>query len=175
MSKKRKTSNVKFYAVTKGRKTGIFTTWNEASDSVTGFHGAAHKSYGSLYKAKEAMKISGHSDPVVYGDEYKEETVSEVSDMSDEEHEKKSAQETEKEQTESFENIDSNAKVDHGKNNSLSSDVMESCEPQTPTFTGKLTPDNLFIDTPERTTMEDDSSGTMTKNNKDSLEEGGLI
>ncbi|KAL8559189.1 hypothetical protein ACOMHN_048436 [Nucella lapillus] len=88
MSKKRKTSNVKFYAVTKGRKTGMFTTWNEASDSVTGFHGAAHKSYGSLYKAKEAMKISGHSDPVVYGDEYKEETVSEVSDMSDEEHEK---------------------------------------------------------------------------------------
>ncbi|KAL8594622.1 hypothetical protein ACOMHN_011362 [Nucella lapillus] len=101
MSKKRKTSNVKFYAVTKGRKTGIFTTWNEASDSVTGFHGAAHKSYGSLYKAKEAIKISGHSDPVVYGDEYKEETVSEVSDMSDEEHEHKSAQETEKEQTES--------------------------------------------------------------------------
>ncbi|KAL8623208.1 hypothetical protein ACOMHN_066182 [Nucella lapillus] len=55
----------------------MFTTWNEASDSVTGFHGAAHKSYGSLYKAKEAMKISGHSDPVVYGDEYKEETVNE--------------------------------------------------------------------------------------------------
>ncbi|KAL8586118.1 hypothetical protein ACOMHN_065081 [Nucella lapillus] len=32
---------------------------------------------------------------------------------------------------------------------------MESCEPQTPTFTGKLTPDNLSIETPERTTMED--------------------
>ncbi|KAL8618114.1 hypothetical protein ACOMHN_044683 [Nucella lapillus] len=33
---------------------------------------------------------------------------------------------------------------------------MESCEPQTPTFTGKLTPDNMSIETPERTTMEDD-------------------
>lgn len=68
MSKKRKKDNKKFYAVTKGRKIGIFTTWNEASGSVLGFHGAAHKGYSSLEQAREAMRQTGLQQPIIFGE-----------------------------------------------------------------------------------------------------------
>ena len=35
----------KIYAVRKGRKTGIFQTWDETKEQVDGFSGAEYKSF----------------------------------------------------------------------------------------------------------------------------------
>lgn len=35
----------KFYAVRKGKKTGIFSTWDECKEQVTGYKGAIYKSF----------------------------------------------------------------------------------------------------------------------------------
>ena len=35
----------KYYAVRAGRKTGVFTTWDECKSAVSGFSGAAYKLY----------------------------------------------------------------------------------------------------------------------------------
>lgn len=45
----------KFYAVKKGKQTGIFNTWAEAQDQVKGFSGAQFKSFATLDEAKEYM------------------------------------------------------------------------------------------------------------------------
>ena len=48
----------KFYAVKKGRKTGVFKTWAECSDAVHGFSGAQYKSFKTEKGAKKwAYKI----------------------------------------------------------------------------------------------------------------------
>lgn len=44
----------KFYAVRKGRVPGIYTTWDEAKAQVTGFSGAAYKSF-AVYEEAEAF------------------------------------------------------------------------------------------------------------------------
>lgn len=41
----------KFYAVAKGRKTGVFKTWKECEESVKNFKGASYKSFTSLQEA----------------------------------------------------------------------------------------------------------------------------
>ena len=46
----------KFYVVWKGRKTGVFTTWQECSAQVTGFNGAEYKSFENLEAAEIAFK-----------------------------------------------------------------------------------------------------------------------
>ncbi len=56
-------SKSKFYVVWKGRKTGIFYTWQECSAQVTGFAGAEYKSFEN----QEAAEAAFHS---VY-EEYK--------------------------------------------------------------------------------------------------------
>jgi ribonuclease HI len=45
----------KYYVVWKGRRTGIFTSWDECSAQVTGFTDAEFKSFGSLEAAKAAF------------------------------------------------------------------------------------------------------------------------
>ena len=42
----------KYYAVKKGRKTGVFDTWGECQKQVTGFSGAEFKSFGTLEEAR---------------------------------------------------------------------------------------------------------------------------
>ena len=42
----------KYYAVRKGRKTGVFATWAECQKQVTGFSGAEFKSFGTMEEAK---------------------------------------------------------------------------------------------------------------------------
>lgn len=42
----------KFYAVKKGRKIGVFNTWDECKRQVSGFPGAAYKSFTSYEEAK---------------------------------------------------------------------------------------------------------------------------
>lgn len=46
----------KFYAVRKGKKTGVFSTWDECKEQVTGFKGAVYKSFKTLEEAEEFVK-----------------------------------------------------------------------------------------------------------------------
>ena len=48
---------MKYYAVAKGRKTGIFTTWNETKELVNGYHGAKYKSFKTLKEAQEYINL----------------------------------------------------------------------------------------------------------------------
>ena len=50
-----------YYAVAKGRETGIFSTWEEARLLVTGFSGAKFKKFSSLTEAEDFNKT--YSDP----------------------------------------------------------------------------------------------------------------
>lgn len=42
----------KYYAVKKGKKTGVFKTWEECKDSVEGYPGAEYKSFASQEEAE---------------------------------------------------------------------------------------------------------------------------
>lgn len=44
-----------YYAVRKGNKTGIFTTWGETQKSIKGFSGAEYKGFVTLEEAEEYM------------------------------------------------------------------------------------------------------------------------
>ena len=46
----------KFYAVKKGKKTGIFSTWYECKEQVTGFKGAVYKSFKTLSEAEAFLE-----------------------------------------------------------------------------------------------------------------------
>jgi ribonuclease HI len=48
----------KYYAVFKGRKTGIFLSWQECQEQVTGFSGALYKSFKTQGEAEEALEIA---------------------------------------------------------------------------------------------------------------------
>ena len=47
---------MKFYAILKGSKTGIFTDWEEAKNYVIGFRGAVYKSFSTRYEAEKFLK-----------------------------------------------------------------------------------------------------------------------
>ena len=46
----------KFYAVKKGKNTGIFSTWDECKEQVTGFKGAVYKSFKTLSEAEAFLE-----------------------------------------------------------------------------------------------------------------------
>jgi ribonuclease HI len=48
----------KFYAVWKGRKTGVFYSWDDCKSQVEGFEGAQYKSYDSESNAVNALQKS---------------------------------------------------------------------------------------------------------------------
>ena len=50
----------KYYVVWKGRRTGIFGTWEECSAQVTGFTGARYKAFGSRAEAEKALRGNYH-------------------------------------------------------------------------------------------------------------------
>ena len=50
----------KFYVVWKGRKTGIFTTWEACEAQVKGFTGAAYKSFTNRQAAERALAGKYH-------------------------------------------------------------------------------------------------------------------
>lgn len=56
----------KYYAVAKGRKTGVFSSWSECKSSVHGFKGAVFKSFSSLEEAKDYLEK--HSEKIEYID-----------------------------------------------------------------------------------------------------------
>ena len=53
-----------YYAVAKGRTTGIFTTWDEAKREVTGYKGAVFKKFKTLAEAEAFLASSGDEKPL---------------------------------------------------------------------------------------------------------------
>jgi len=58
----------KYYAVKKGRKTGIFSTWPEAQKQVSGFPGAQFKSFQSRSEAETFVTDGSEIRPSVTSD-----------------------------------------------------------------------------------------------------------
>lgn len=52
----------KYYAVRKGRKTGVFETWNECKAAVSGFSGAAYKSFTNREEAMDFVTADSKAD-----------------------------------------------------------------------------------------------------------------
>lgn len=52
---------MKYYAVRKGRKTGIFTTWEETAPLVQGFKGAEYKSFNTCKEAEDYISTNTNS------------------------------------------------------------------------------------------------------------------
>jgi ribonuclease HI len=48
----------KYYAVLKGRKTGIFTSWKDCEEQIKGFSGALYKSFTTKEEAEAALNLS---------------------------------------------------------------------------------------------------------------------
>ncbi|TVZ56523.1 ribonuclease HI [Lutibacter sp. Hel_I_33_5] len=46
----------KFYVVWKGRKKGVFTSWNDCKKQIDGFEGAQYKSFINKKEAEDALK-----------------------------------------------------------------------------------------------------------------------
>lgn len=59
---------VKFYAVKKGLVTGIFQTWEECRESVSGYSGAEYKSFPSLEQAREYLGLTNEEKVARDGD-----------------------------------------------------------------------------------------------------------
>ncbi|MGR5924901.1 ribonuclease H1 domain-containing protein [Bacillus pacificus] len=53
----------KFYAVKRGRKEGIFTSWDECKEQVTGFPNALYKSFPTYEEAKSFIDGKSISNP----------------------------------------------------------------------------------------------------------------
>lgn len=51
----------KFYVVWKGRKTGVFTSWDHCKEQTNGFDGAVFKSFESLELAEKAFQSSSYN------------------------------------------------------------------------------------------------------------------
>lgn len=45
-----------FYCVIKGRKQGIFTTWEETEQYVKGYKGAKYKGFSTIEQAEQWIK-----------------------------------------------------------------------------------------------------------------------
>ena len=46
----------KFYVVWKGKRTGIFESWDDCNAQIKGFKGAQYKSFSTFKEAKEAFE-----------------------------------------------------------------------------------------------------------------------
>lgn len=51
-------SKAKYYAVIKGRQTGIFTSWSKCEEQVKGFSGAVFKSFSTRAEAETAIALA---------------------------------------------------------------------------------------------------------------------
>lgn len=58
-----KARGAKFYVVWKGRKTGIFSTWEACAKQVNGFRGARYKSFSTRLAAEQALRGNFSSHP----------------------------------------------------------------------------------------------------------------
>lgn len=53
----------KFYAVKKGKITGVFTSWADCKESVDGYAGAQYKGFATLTEAQEYLGTEGAAKP----------------------------------------------------------------------------------------------------------------
>ena len=58
MEKSNKKNQPKFYAVKKGKKPGIYNTWEQCKAQVLKFPGAIYKSFKNLSEAQNFIKIN---------------------------------------------------------------------------------------------------------------------
>ncbi|MBN7274709.1 RNase HI [Ligilactobacillus pobuzihii] len=58
-----KVISTKFYAVAKGKKTGIFTSWPECQRQVSGYAGAKYKSFKTQAEALQWLQDGGKTSP----------------------------------------------------------------------------------------------------------------
>lgn len=72
----------KFYAVRKGRKTGIFTTWDECKSQVHGFPCAEYKSFLTLEDAKAFMQLGMEGENQLPFEDEKDEKKSSLESLS---------------------------------------------------------------------------------------------
>lgn len=54
-------SKAKYYAVIKGRQTGIFTSWSKCEQQVKGFSGAVFKSFSTRREAEAAIELANQN------------------------------------------------------------------------------------------------------------------
>ena len=52
MNDRKNMSKVKYYAVKKGKTPGIYMSWDECRENVSGFSGAEYKSFGTIEEAR---------------------------------------------------------------------------------------------------------------------------
>ena len=55
-----------YYAVSNGRRIGIYSNWEKAEEQVIRFPGNVFKSYSTLDEARAAMRIKGYDDPPLF-------------------------------------------------------------------------------------------------------------
>ena len=70
MTKGIKKQQNKFYAVKKGKKPGIYKSWNDCKNQVNKFPGAIHKSFKTLYEAIEFMGIENNKENIKKSESY---------------------------------------------------------------------------------------------------------
>ncbi len=61
-----KNTNKNYYAVAKGRETGIFHSWFQCEASVREFKGAIHKGFPTIAEARKFLQHYGIDHPTVY-------------------------------------------------------------------------------------------------------------
>ena len=70
MTKGIKKQQNKFYAVKKGKKPGIYKSWNDCKNQVNKFPGAIHKSFKTLSEAIEFMGIENNKENIKKSESY---------------------------------------------------------------------------------------------------------
>src|SRR5699024_10496979 len=55
-------AKTKYYAVKLGYNPGIFTTWKETQEQVSGYSGAVYKSFSTIEEAEEYLLVGDTSD-----------------------------------------------------------------------------------------------------------------
>ena len=60
-------NNKKYYAVRTGRKTGLFTTWDECKDAVHGFKGAVYKGFETMEEARQYLAGASTAKEIIDG------------------------------------------------------------------------------------------------------------
>lgn len=53
-------SKKKYYCIIRGRKQGIFTSWEEVEQYVKGYKGARYKGFKTLEEAEQWIKENEH-------------------------------------------------------------------------------------------------------------------
>lgn len=73
----------KFYAVKKGRQIGIFNTWAECQEQITGFSGAVYKSFPNLADAEAYMNMGAETVVNALFEQFESEPIQKSSDFMD--------------------------------------------------------------------------------------------